>query len=515
MILLLFSRLWVVPGLAVPGVLAYLFGLCIYRLLFHPYAQYPGPFLAKVSNFYSAYQAWTGNIHIDMGMCHKRYGSIVRYAPDRLLVNSAEAVSDVYSHSAKMLKSRTYDALVHKAPNILTLRDKQLHGRRRRVLSQALSDENITAYQPHMLEKVWKFAQVFLDLPREDENEKWSVPFNIARYCDYLTSDLMTRIVFSADYDMLGKADHRQAIEAILDSNVRMSVLWQYPAIRSWKVHQLFFPAAIAARTVFLPFASRLVRDRMKLVRNEHLPLKDVFSFMETAQDPATKMGLSPDEIAAESTTLIIAGVDTTSTSIAAVLFYLAKHPEYQQRARMEIKSHFARGEDISLGAKMSACKFLSACINEAMRLSPPVGSSLWREAQADGVFVGGVHIPKGYDVGVGIWSMHHNPIHYPEPFTYRPERWLLQQGQYAQNEPVGQARDSALAAFMPFSRGPRSCIGKSFATAELMITLAVVLWSLEWRIATGMDKDRNYDLKEHITGAKNGPTLQFCAVSP
>ena len=66
-------------------------GLCIYRLFFHPLARYPGPWLAKVSNLYAAYHAWLGDVHIDMWRCHQKYGDALRYAPDRLLVNTAEA----------------------------------------------------------------------------------------------------------------------------------------------------------------------------------------------------------------------------------------------------------------------------------------------------------------------------------------------------------------------------------------------------------------------------------------
>lgn len=50
-------------------------GLCAYRIWFHPLSKYPGPTLAKLSNLYSAYYAWTGDIHIDMWRCHQKYGT--------------------------------------------------------------------------------------------------------------------------------------------------------------------------------------------------------------------------------------------------------------------------------------------------------------------------------------------------------------------------------------------------------------------------------------------------------
>lgn len=55
-------------------------GTCAYRIWFHPLSKYPGPVLAKVSNIYSAYYAWTGDIHIDMWRCHEKYGTNGVYA---------------------------------------------------------------------------------------------------------------------------------------------------------------------------------------------------------------------------------------------------------------------------------------------------------------------------------------------------------------------------------------------------------------------------------------------------
>ncbi|KAF5024653.1 hypothetical protein F66182_3275 [Fusarium sp. NRRL 66182] len=494
-------------------VLATVVGTCLYRLCFHPYAKYPGPFLARITNFYAAYQAWTGKIHVDMWQCHERYGPIVRYGPDRILVNSAKAVTDLYGFKTPVIKSTAYDALVHKAPNILTLRERQLHGSRKRVLSQALSDSNIKAFEPAIISKICKFVHVLRSLPQSALEPKggWSEAIDMARWCDYLTFDIMTSMVFSGDYDMLGEGQYRPAIQAIVDSNVRMGTLFQYPSLRRWKLHEKFFPAAITARGVFLKFVTLLVSTRMGLQKGQDKPSNDVFAFMAKAKDPQTGQGLSSRELAAECTTLIVAGSDTTSTAIAGTLFYLAKHPQYLQQARAELQAQFSRASEIELGNSLSRCKLLAACINEAMRLAPPAGASMWREATADGVMVDEVYVPKGYDVGVGIYSLHHSAEHFPQPFAYRPERWLqTEEGQ----ETRQSAREAAVAAYMPFSRGPRSCIGKGIANAELMLTLATVIWTLEWRFAPGSEPDEqeNFELLDHVTGAKQGPVLQFRA---
>jgi cytochrome P450 len=478
--------------------------VCVYRIFFHPLARYPGPWLAKVSNSYAAWHAYKGDIHVDMWRCHQKYGKVVRYAPNRVLINSAEAVRDIYSHKSNVVKSQTYDALVHRAPNILTLRDKRQHGRRRRVMSQALSDASITASQDDILQQVTKFVSSLARLPRAHDNSEWSAPINMARPCDSLTFDMMAKLVFSAEYDMLGSPAHRPVLDAILDSNVRMGTLFQYPALEKWKAHKRLFPAAIAARGVFVGFVTRMVTDRVKLAKADGQAEKkrlDVFGRLSAAADPETGSALTLNELGAESTTLIVAGSDTTSTALAATLYYLAQHPAARQRAQREVRDVFASADAVRLGSALSGCAFLAACIQEAMRLSPPVGASLWRQALPGGARVDGELVPAGCDVGAGIYSVQRLEGVYAAPGEFRPERWMVSDA---------AEREALTAAFSPFSRGPRSCVGKGLAMAELMLTMGRVCFELDWQFEGGKQVEGSFVLKDHVTGTKQGPVLEF-----
>jgi cytochrome P450 len=212
------------------------------------------------------------------------------------------------------------------------------------------------------------------------------------------------------------------------------------------------------------------------------------------------------------------AGSDTTSTTMAALLFYLSRYPAAYRLATQEIRSTFTSVSEIRAGPKLNSCTYLRACIDETMRISPPVGGSLWREVDTGGAVIDGIPIPKGVDVGTGIYALHHNPSLYVEPDVYKPERWLRTKG--AANS--GAARvDSGIVPYSPFSVGPRSCIGKPLALMELMLTMVTLLWKFDFR-----DEDERwhavdqgerevvkpglFKLKDHITSAKDGPILQF-----
>ena len=123
----------------------------------------------------------------------------------------------------------------------------------------------------------------------------------------------MGSVIFSGKYDTLGKPDDRWVIGAIEQSNVRVSVLFQAPLVSIGKLDRYLFPAAIAARNRFIPFVTRILRERLQ--RKEQLEksgrepeFADIFSFLAKATDPETGKGFGLAELGAETTTLIVAG---------------------------------------------------------------------------------------------------------------------------------------------------------------------------------------------------------------
>jgi cytochrome P450 len=161
---------------------------------------------------------------------------------------------------------------------------------------------------------------------------------------------------------------------------------------------------------------------------------------------------------------------------------------------------------DVAMGPKLNSCTYLRACIDESMRLAPPVGAALWRRVLTNDTIVDGHVMPEGCDVGTSIYSIHHNPDYYPEPFEFRPERWL---GEDKSKTEV------AVSAFNPFSVGARGCIGKGLALVELMLIQALLLVSYDIRLSGGNNgsdgiRSPQFQTREHVTGAKNGPVLRF-----
>lgn len=163
-----------------------------------------------------------------------------------------------------------------------------------------------------------------------------------------------------------------------------------------------------------------------------------------------------------------------------------------------EVRAAFKSQDDIQMGGTLNGCTYLRACIDEALRLCPPAGSALWRQVLKGGIRVDGNFIPEGYDIGTGLYAVHHNPAHFPDPAKFIPERFT---------DP-----EVSNAAFAPFSVGPRSCIGKSLALTELLLTMAHVLFAFDFKKAEEDGEAKLFVTRDHITAVKDGPLLRFRA---
>ncbi|MCJ1261283.1 hypothetical protein MMC22_001147 [Lobaria immixta] len=407
-------------------------------------------------------------------------------------------------------------------------------------MSQGFSDAALRYYEPTILAKIEQLCSALLG-PKDGKakdvgdvkRDGWSAPQNMSRWFDYLTFDIMTSIAFSASFNALGSDEYRYVVRAIEDSNVRLGVLMQAPEVASKKLDLKLFPKAIEARTKFVGFVKKVLSARLK---SSGAVYTDIFSFVQSAKDPETGNRLGLKELSTEMATLIVAGSDTTSTALAGAMFYLSQNPAAYARVTEEVRGCFSSLNDIRTGPRLNSLTYLRACIDETLRLSPPGGGPFWRQVQHGGAWIDGLFIPAGYDVGCGVYALHHHPAYHPQPFKYDASRWHKPDRAAAAPDPR--------MAYMPFSIGPRGCVGKSLAFLELMLTMAVILWRFDFqdedadvgvdlgeemggekgggdgkaekdekRTASGnrdMRSANEFKLLDHVSGAKDGPMLQF-----
>jgi cytochrome P450 len=291
-----------------------------------------------------------------------------------------------------------------------------------------------------------------------------------------------------------------------------LDFLLQYAVPAKMIQWQKFVAANLENRT-------KVQEDVQKGLRPER---KDFFHYLFGTKDPETgKLGYDLYELFNECEILIIAGSDTTAIVTAAMSFYLAHNPRIQEKLAAEILSTFSSASDIAGGAKLHNCKYMRAFIYETLRMAPPVPADLARTVRAGGTTVEGQFFPEGTLLSISPYCLSYNSDVYPEPYTFRPERWLTRE-----DDPEGSsAEEVALAesGHCAFSSGSRGCVGKNMAWLEMEIVLAKMIHALEIRpdpvdktgaggpaLGEGRREVGQYQLYDAFVAMRYGPLVQF-----
>ncbi|MER7817838.1 cytochrome P450 [Streptomyces sp. NPDC096153] len=190
----------------------------------------------------------------------------------------------------------------------------------------------------------------------------------------------------------------------------------------------------------------------------------DLLTLLARAQS-SEDGALDASEIRDQVLVFLLAGHETTATSLAFALHLLARHPEQQSRARAEAVSIL--GGRTPEAYDLDALPYLTQVLKEAMRLYP-AAPVVGRRAVADAV-VGGHTIPAGADVVVAPWVTHRHPRYWEDPDRFDPERFA-----------PGAEKDRPRYAWFPFGGGPRACIGQHFSMLESVLALAMILRDYE-----------------------------------
>ncbi|XP_039080459.1 cytochrome P450 4B1 isoform X2 [Hyaena hyaena] len=207
-------------------------------------------------------------------------------------------------------------------------------------------------------------------------------------------------------------------------------------------------------------------KEQEKIQNRRHLDFLDI---LLGAQD-VNGIKLSNAELRAEVDTFMFEGHDTTTSGISWFLYCMALYPEHQRRCREEV-CEILGDRDSFQWDDLGKMTYLTMCIKESFRLYPPV-PQVYRQLSKPVNFVDGRSLPAGSLISLHIYALHRNSAVWPDPEVFDPLRFTPEN--VATRHPF---------AFMPFSAGPRNCIGQQFAMNEMKVVTALCLFRFEFTL--------------------------------
>ncbi|KAK7389357.1 hypothetical protein VNO78_24298 [Psophocarpus tetragonolobus] len=228
------------------------------------------------------------------------------------------------------------------------------------------------------------------------------------------------------------------------------------------------------------------VEEHKKSLKNKSLEKHDFIDVMLSVIEDDPVSGHTRDTIIkANVMSLMLAGSDTTSTTMTWALTMLMKNPHTLKRAQAEIDDHVGKDRRVE-AHDIKKLTYLQAIVKETLRLYPP-GPLLVPHEATKHCHIQGYDVPKGTRVFANVWKLHRDPTLWLDPEEFSPERFF--------NEKSEVDNESHNFMYLPFGLGRRACPGSTFATQVILLTLARLLQGFDLKVPM----DEAIDLEEGL----------------
>lgn len=361
------------------GILAVNIGLtcltAIYNLYFHPLCRIPGPKMWIAFPILKSIAQLQGQLDFKIRALHERYGDVVRVAPNELTFTSPQAWKDIYGHGhaelAKFFPKGTGHGDGSRASDIISSNARD-HFRFRRAMLPAFSGKALEQQEP--------LIQIYVDLlvSRLREVAETGEATNMVKWYTFTTFDLIGDLAYGESFGGL-KSGKQNAWVGSIEKMMKLFPILVL-ATSSPLLSKLFLLVAgnkiKNSRQEHLQMVKRLAERRINNKDQEHRG--DFMDFMMRSQ--GQEHGLSNAELISNSDTLIVAGSETTATLLSGVTYHLLKSPATLKRCVDEVRTAFNSVEEISFQSASAKLPYMLACLEEALRLFPPVPTVLFRQ---------------------------------------------------------------------------------------------------------------------------------------
>ncbi|KAI1155572.1 putative cytochrome P450 [Nemania diffusa] len=435
----------------------------LYNVFWHPLRNFPGPILHRGTIFPRAYHQMNGTLAFHITSLHQRYGPVVRVAPNELAFNSPQAYRDIYGHKKEEFpKHRSFYGIFKHLPSSIINADAAENSILRKQIATGFSDRAMSQQEPIIGRYVDLLVARLKDALAKNSCQ------NMREWYTWTTFDLIGDLSLGSDggFGCLQNSSYHPWVRLIHESIRQQGILLGLIALGFKK------PIAWIHKT-----ANGLLADSQhRLIVKEK-----VLQRMKSGQRPdfldglirnKERLGLDEARLVANASVLILAGSETTATLLCGATYYLTTNSEVLDKVIREVRETFTSDSEITL-TSVGKLPFMLACLNEALRCYPPLMNGSPRYAPNDTI-IDGKFIPKNAVLTAYQYAINHDGHYWREPTKFAPERWM--------SSPY--YKDDQRDAMQPFGIGPRNCVGKNLAYAEMRLILAKILYHFDMTIA-------------------------------
>ncbi|KAK2767280.1 hypothetical protein FQN53_006527 [Emmonsiellopsis sp. PD_33] len=454
----------------------------------------PAPFAASFSNLWLMYQCRRGIRYKSVDEAHKKYGPLVRIQPHHVSVADADAIPIIYGHGNGFLKSEYYDAFVSIRRGLFNTRDRVEHTRKRKTVAHTFSAKSIGQFEQYIHGNLEEFVRQWSRISTNERNPKTGfASIEALNWFNYLAFDIIGDLAFGAPFGMLEKGKdfaevrkypdcpptYAPAIQVLNRRGEVSGTLGIFPDLKPWAkfLPDRFFRDGLEAVEELAGIAVARVSERLRpevMANNTRVDL--LARLMEGRDQNGNKLGR--EELTAEALTQLIAGSDTTSNTACALLYWVLKTPGVKEELQRVLDEVIPDGVEVPSFAMVKDVRYLTWVIAETMRIHSTSSLGLPRMIPkgAAPVKIHNHIFYPGTVLSVPSYTIHHSKsIWGADADEFVPTRW----------DPA-RLTSQQKAAFIPFSTGPRACVGRNVAEMELQCMAATVFKNFDFELQQG-----------------------------
>nr|XP_022906732.1 cytochrome P450 4C1-like [Onthophagus taurus] len=429
-----------------------------------------------------------------------KYGTIFRTWSNRIPevhFTEPEHMEIVLKSSKLITKGRIYDYILPWLGDGLLISSAAKWFQRRKLITPAFHFKILEHYMDVFSQKSQRLIKVL-------EKEANGRVFDVYPYITHCALDIICETAMGVTTNALENTKDNKYVDSLYKSSEmiikRMFTPWYHsdfyyllPEGRKFRSHL----------KVLHGFTSKVISERQKMLKENpqnKISPEDTFinskkklSFLDLLL--SSNETIPDKDIREEVDTFMFEGHDTTTAGICWSLFLIGNNQEVQDKVYEELKDVLGDKKCPETISELNDLKYLECCIKEALRVYPSV--PIISRKMTEEVVVDGYKIPKNAYCILHIHKVHRNPKIYPDPMRFDPDRFLPE-----------NCKNRHPYAYIPFSAGPRNCIGQKFAIYEEKTMLAAILKS--YKVTAFDSQEKVNELAELIMRPEQGVRIKL-----